>query len=524
MTALLETSAAGLPASDSPRPRVLNIGCGEAYLPGALNIDPYDRTVCDLRAYGQCLPLGDGCMDEVQLLHVLEHIGYLGSIATLAECQRVLAPGGRLVVEALDAADALRSFEQEVGLEGSPAGVQHLFGRPSEPGMGLAALLPERLLHTLLEAAGFVEFALEPPRTWLSQPGLRLVARRSDDPRYLLLARCRSFAASGGLLDGLGEAERLELEAELFDRLRTLPELPPAEASTALLRMIVVLPVLAAEAIRLLRAAGLLPGVDLDALARVAEEAVQAGLDRELWQAVRRFAATATVLADPVLRLEQEALGLLSRMLETPGLDPAAELERWQRPLLSGHTFGGALTAYRSELPERGPFLRSRVKRAAARILASAVGNLARGRLERGRPGLHLTANLRQDPVYPYWNLAVLQARKGNLERAITFYRSARGGAQVAALSAALEREEAACLAALGRTEEAAWLWRRARAIARRLAGQRGDLFPPPAGDEVLPEPPEDAELQAGASEDAALDAFPPPRIHPVMVGEGVRP
>lgn len=70
--------------------RFIQFGCGSHKLP-----DPwenYDQNV-DIR---QRLPMGDGDAKFIFCEHVIEHVPFSDGIRFLAECHRVLAPGGVL--------------------------------------------------------------------------------------------------------------------------------------------------------------------------------------------------------------------------------------------------------------------------------------------------------------------------------------------------------------------------------------------------------------------------------------------
>lgn len=85
--------------------RVLDLGCGErpyADLFGAARCIGIDRGTTgarpDIVADAQQLPLAGGCIDLVFCSQVLEHV--TDPAALLAECARVLRPGGALVLSA----------------------------------------------------------------------------------------------------------------------------------------------------------------------------------------------------------------------------------------------------------------------------------------------------------------------------------------------------------------------------------------------------------------------------------------
>lgn len=75
------------------KPLKLNLGCGKKMFPGFENLD--DRTGTDVRK----LPYEANTVDEIQAIHLLEHIYYWDVLDTLKEWFRVLKPGGLLIVE-----------------------------------------------------------------------------------------------------------------------------------------------------------------------------------------------------------------------------------------------------------------------------------------------------------------------------------------------------------------------------------------------------------------------------------------
>jgi len=488
--------------------RILNLGCGDVYLRDCLNVDSTDRTVCDLLARGEALPLTEGCLEEVRALHVLEHAGYLGTVAILGECRRLLRQGGTLILETPRVEEAWRGFQEQVGDHHDPQGLSLVFGRPDDPGLAHRALLPEGLLRELLAQAGFVEVTEQPPRTHLDRPGLRLVATRGDDPRHLLLARLR---AQEGLLFAdtphLDQEARHELEARVHGKVLSLPGLAPDAAEEVILDLILVHPGLARYLLSQLQALGLGLARDVTSLLRLAERAATAHFERLLWDALRRLAATTTLVPDPLVALEAEARLVLAEARPPPPLDLGGALQARVARLGDGHLLRSSLAGY--TLPETGPFLRSRVQAATRQVLAVALRHLERDDLAAGRRGLHLATNLRQDAIYPLWNLAVLQARLGHLERAVSFYRTARLQGPPPTVRTVLEQEESLCLAALGRDAEARWLQDHAAAVARRTAHAGEDLFA--AG------PAEPEALTPAAGEE---QGFAPPRTRPVLAQE----
>lgn len=81
----------------------LNLGCGDKILPGYVNVDiaPSRRglapdVLCDLH---QLTPFETDSAQEVLAVHVIEHFWRWEVVSVLREWARVLAPGGRMVIE-----------------------------------------------------------------------------------------------------------------------------------------------------------------------------------------------------------------------------------------------------------------------------------------------------------------------------------------------------------------------------------------------------------------------------------------
>ena len=91
--------------------KLVNLGCGRTHHPAWINVDfvPSDPTVIrhDLR---ERLPFADGEIDAVYHAHVLEHLSLSDGSALLAECFRVLKPGGILRVGVPDLEDIAREY------------------------------------------------------------------------------------------------------------------------------------------------------------------------------------------------------------------------------------------------------------------------------------------------------------------------------------------------------------------------------------------------------------------------------
>jgi len=77
-------------------PLRLNLGAGDAPVPGYLNLDIKTGTPID------ALPYEDGTVDEIRASHVLEHVPYFRSIDVLRHWHAKLKRGGRVLIAVPD--------------------------------------------------------------------------------------------------------------------------------------------------------------------------------------------------------------------------------------------------------------------------------------------------------------------------------------------------------------------------------------------------------------------------------------
>lgn len=112
----------------------LNLGCGDHYAEGWVNIDCTDAVRSDLvhDVLADRLPYPDGSVQAVYAGHFLEHVEEERLPALLAEIDRVLQPGGQAVFVGPDHERAVRLYPEDtelhetiVGGEGRWPGDQH---------------------------------------------------------------------------------------------------------------------------------------------------------------------------------------------------------------------------------------------------------------------------------------------------------------------------------------------------------------------------------------------------------------
>lgn len=83
--------------------RKLHIGCGRHILDGWLNVDRRPKRDCVVRIdLRKRLPFADNSFQFVYSEHLIEHLEYVEGARMLAECHRILAPGGKIRISTPD--------------------------------------------------------------------------------------------------------------------------------------------------------------------------------------------------------------------------------------------------------------------------------------------------------------------------------------------------------------------------------------------------------------------------------------
>jgi predicted SAM-dependent methyltransferase len=153
----------------------INFGCGSQLLPGYINIDAIAHNgkapdIIHAVAFnpdGSIInptPLADECADELQALHVIEHVFAWEAPHLLVEWRRLLKPRGKLILELPNFRLACQNF-----LAGLPdqMGMWPIYGdwNHKDPYMmHKHGYTPESMV-ALLQAAGFAGITHLAPQT-----------------------------------------------------------------------------------------------------------------------------------------------------------------------------------------------------------------------------------------------------------------------------------------------------------------------------------------------------------------------
>lgn len=155
---------------------MLNVGCGNAYKPGAVNIDFNKACAADMIADVRKLPFVSGSVDAVEADQLLEHFDTAHVRIVLDELHRVLRDNGMLTIETPDVRKAARRLASRK-LSRINAELQWVYGMDS-PGLEHKTGFTKDSLSKTLDESAFDVVCFDEPRTHTYEPGLRVICRR----------------------------------------------------------------------------------------------------------------------------------------------------------------------------------------------------------------------------------------------------------------------------------------------------------------------------------------------------------
>lgn len=148
----------------------LNLGSGTKLMEGYINVDlhPGADLLCDMCE----LPKEwEGKIEEIVVNHAFEHLPYFKTGRALIEWWRVLKPGGKLIIECPNLAEACKAYLLDPN--NMTKGLGALYGpqweREDELMVHKSGWTPSMLVH-LLEKAGYTEAKQTPAQFHKREP------------------------------------------------------------------------------------------------------------------------------------------------------------------------------------------------------------------------------------------------------------------------------------------------------------------------------------------------------------------
>jgi len=104
-------------STDAGAPRKLNLGCGEDYKEGYVNVDFHGHVNIDVQHDLNSIPypFADNSFDHVLASHVLEHLDR--PFVVMKELHRILKPGGTLIVKVPHFSRGFTHAEHKAGFD-----------------------------------------------------------------------------------------------------------------------------------------------------------------------------------------------------------------------------------------------------------------------------------------------------------------------------------------------------------------------------------------------------------------------
>ncbi len=174
---LLDPAVAAAVAEAPRAPLKLHLGCGGALKPGYINVDMRTDLPNDMQADCCALPFANDTAELVEANHLIEHLGRHDAERALREWNRVLRPGGRLIIECPNVREVAREF-----VLGRDERLDNIYGLQRGPGdTHLFGYTPESLAD-LLRRHGFERITQRKPETYHLEPSFRTECVKTHRP------------------------------------------------------------------------------------------------------------------------------------------------------------------------------------------------------------------------------------------------------------------------------------------------------------------------------------------------------
>lgn len=171
----------------------LNLGCGDDVKEEYINCDLYSEKA-DMKFDAKKIPMEDNSVDEIFASHLIEHFDFKEGFEVLKEWNRVLKPGGKVVLETPDLLNTCKRFvEADEGFRVRLYG--HFFAWPWMEGQCHKFLYTENQLRWTLQQCGFADIKRVPPTSIYVLPKmedmyLKMEAVKKMSPPSMRIRKC----------------------------------------------------------------------------------------------------------------------------------------------------------------------------------------------------------------------------------------------------------------------------------------------------------------------------------------------
>ncbi len=399
----------------------LNLGCGRHYRTGYINVDAHDRTAADLIANALRLPFSSRSLSRVRADHLMEHFSWGEIPYFIAECFRVLRPGGQLVLETPDPDESCRRFLNAQARDEREACLAWILGRPS-PGYHHRWLYDRIELKRVLAEAGFEEICFSEPETHRYAPGLHVTALRSDSPVHAMIAELRQYVPE---ISRACPDETREIEQRFFGNVGAATQCRGSAFLQRFRENALLSTELSAHWVTLASLHGVWSHEDAKPLLTFLRALQRIGLHESLQEAFVRLCERTNAVSDGYDFLFDAAdrvlAGCLAADRQVTRSELAKALELPREPV-AGTTSPG-------RDPDTGPgnplFTRASLERVVVQWRDRGVRLLAKRQLEEADALLSRAFNAKLRYFYTVWNLGVLRTLQGDIATATAYYRAA---------------------------------------------------------------------------------------------------
>ncbi len=181
-----------------------------------MNIDAFDATVANQIMSAYYLMFEDNVASLIECTQVLEHLGAAKSLYALAECFRVLRPGGALLLKTPDIEEAFKMFLRK-GKAQRAYLMNWIYGLDT-PGMAHRFAFTEDLLTQMLQQTGFVQIQTTRQGKGSIQPSIRATCQKPHEYKpYQLMSWVRRTLQEKGVVNLDNQVEALDQEPLLRD-------------------------------------------------------------------------------------------------------------------------------------------------------------------------------------------------------------------------------------------------------------------------------------------------------------------